>query len=304
MRLKNLDLNLLIALDVLLSERNVSRAAEQLHMTQSAMSNALARLRDYFGDELLVRVGRGLELTPRAELLREPVRDILVRVESSVIARPEFDPAASDRTFRIYVSDYSLTTLVPAFLKLVAPRPYSVRFEFAPQTNQPLRTLERGEADLLIIPEEFAASGHPCEVIYEETFACIADASHPRIGERLTRAAFQRERHAVMQPAGTATSFETEAMRRLGITRDIDVVTFSFASLPDLVAGTERLATVHARIASRAAQYLPLRILELPFKIPAMRQSLQWHAYRSGDPAIVWLRQTMRSAARLLGPIA
>ena len=90
-----------------------------------------------------------------------------------------------------------------------------------------------------------------------------------------------------MPTAGNASSFETDAMRKLGIVRHIDVTTFSFASLPDLVAGTERLATVHARIALRAAQYLPSRILALPFKIPVMRQSLQWHAYRSGDPAIV-----------------
>lgn len=97
MRFKNLDLNLLVALDLLLKERNISRAAEKLHITQSAMSNALARLRDYFGDELLVQVGRRMELTPRAELLREPVRDILVRIESSVTATPRFDPAESDR---------------------------------------------------------------------------------------------------------------------------------------------------------------------------------------------------------------
>ena len=301
-RLKNLDLNLLVALDVLLAERNVSRAAERVHITQSAMSNALARLRDYFGDDLLIKVGRRFALTPRADLLREPVRDILVRVESSVMARPVFDPAASERTFRIYVSDYSLTTLVPRFLSLVAPRASRARFDFRPQTDQPLRTLERGEADLLIIPAPFTGEGHPSEALYEEGFVCIADVRHPRIGKSLTRAAFQRERHAVMQPPGNASSFETEALRKLGITRDVDVTTFSFTSLPYLVAGTERLATIHARSAQRVAEYLPLRILKLPFEIPAMRQSLQWHAYRSGDPAIVWLRQTMHAAARLLGP--
>jgi LysR family nod box-dependent transcriptional activator len=266
------------------------------------MSNALARLRDYFGDELLVRVGRRLEVTPRAELLREPVRDILVRVESSVIARPEFDPTASERTFRICVSDYSLTTIVPQLLKLIAPHSYHVRFEFSPQTSQPLRTLERGDADLLIIPAEFSAKGHPSEVLYEESFVCIADRSHPRIRGPLTRAAFQRERHAVMQPASNAASFETDVMRKLGIARDVDVTTFSFASLPDLVAGTERLATIHARLARRAARYFPLRILQLPFDVPVMRQSLQWHAFRSSDPAMVWLRQTMQTAAGLLDP--
>ncbi len=97
MRFNKLDLNLLVALDVLLVERNVSRSADRLHVTQSAVSNALARLRDYFDDEILVPVGRRMELTPRAELLKEAVRDILVRIESSVTAKPLFEPRTSDR---------------------------------------------------------------------------------------------------------------------------------------------------------------------------------------------------------------
>ena len=92
MRYKNLDLNLLVALDLLMAERNVSRAAEKMHISQSAMSNALSRLRDYFGDDLLVQSGRKMELTPRAEVLRVPVRDILVRVDASIATAPEFDP--------------------------------------------------------------------------------------------------------------------------------------------------------------------------------------------------------------------
>ena len=116
MRFNKLDLNLLVALDVLLVERNVSRSADRLHVTQSAVSNALARLRDYFDDEILVPVGRRMELTPRAELLKEAVRDILVRIESSVTAKPLFEPRTSDRRFRIFVSDYTMITLVPHVL--------------------------------------------------------------------------------------------------------------------------------------------------------------------------------------------
>lgn len=296
MRFKSLDLNLLVALDLLLRERNVSRAAEKMHITQSAMSNALGRLRNYFGDDLLAPVGRRMELTPRAELLREPVLDILMRIETSVTAMPEFNPAASNRSFRIFVSDYTLSTLVPAFLRMIAPHQFPLGFEFRPQVDQPHRPLERGDADLLIIPREYASKDHPAEVLYEEGFVCIADASHPRIGETLDLQTYCRERHAVMRPASSAASFETKGMTELGIERDIDAITFSFASLPHLVAGTQRLGTVHARLARAAARHLPLRILKLPFDLPPMAQSMQWHTYRTNDPALIWLREMMRAS--------
>ncbi|PHR25373.1 MAG: nodulation protein NfeD [Hoeflea sp.] len=300
MRFKNLDLNLLVALDLLLMERNVSRAAAKMHITQSAMSNALARLRDYFRDDLLVQVGRRMDLTPRAELLREPVRDILVRIESSVTATPDFDPTVSDKTFRIFVSDYSLATLVPQFLQLVSPGRFPIRFEFRPQSSDPRKTLDAGDADLLIIPEEYASQAHPSEVIFTEDFVCIADIDHPRIGDELDLEAFARERHAVMQPPHDATSFETLGMRRHGIDRNIDATTFSFASLPYLVAGTERLATIHARLAKQACLHLPLKIMPLPFTLAPMRQAIQWHAYRSNDPALNWLKDRLRLAASQL----
>lgn len=303
MRFRNLDLNLLVALDLLLRERNVSRAAEKMHMTQSAMSNALARLRDYFDDDLLVPVGRRMELTSRAEQLREPVRDVLVRIETSLTATPEFDPAASERTFRIFVSDYSLTTVVPRFLELIAPQRYPIRFEFRPQTDQPQRTLDSGEADLLIIPGDFAPPDHPSSVFLEEGFVCLVANGHPRIGDRLSVEDFQRERHAVMQPPGSATSYETLAIRRQGIERDIDVTTFSFASLPWLIAGTERIATVHERLGRQAARALPVRVLPLPFESPRMSQAMQWHRYRSSDPALRWLREMFAQAAETLDEV-
>lgn len=301
MRFKNLDLNLLVALDLLLRERNVSRAAEKLHITQSAMSNALSRLRDYFGDDLLVPVGRRMELTPRAEMLRDPVLDILVRIETSVASLPEFDPATSSRTFRIFVSDYTLSTLIPVFLRMIAPHRYPVGFEFRPQVDQPHRPLERGDADLLIIPHEFASKDHPAEVLFEEDFVCIADASHPRIKETLDLETYRRERHAVMRPATSAASFETKGMTGLGIERNVDAVTFSFASLPQLVAGTERLATMHARLARAAARHLPLRVFDLPFALPRMPQAMQWHSYRTNDPALIWLKDTLRAAVAEMG---
>ncbi|MDO5620955.1 MAG: LysR family transcriptional regulator [Paracoccus sp. (in: a-proteobacteria)] len=301
MRFKNLDLNLLAALDLLLTERNVSRAAERIGITQSAMSNALARLRQYFGDDLLVQVGRRLEPTPRAEMLAGPVRDILVRIESSITAAPDFDPRISDRVFHILVSDYTLTTLVPDFLRRVEAQNLSVGFEFLPQTDQASRALERGEADLLIIPEDYSSEDHPIEILYEETFVAVAAQDHPRIGAHLDCAGFQAERHAVMKPAINLPSFESIAIQELGLTRHVDVTSFSFAALPLLVIGTERLAILHRRMAERVVRYLPLKMLELPFDLKPMRQCAQWHSYRSADPAIGWLRDQIIAAAQQYG---
>jgi len=116
MRFNKLDLNLLVALDHLLHLRSVSGAAERMNMTQSAMSNALLRLRDYFDDPLLVKIGRRMELTPRADSLKDPVRDVLVRVEWTIAATSQFDPARSERQFNILLSDYTLATLIPSVL--------------------------------------------------------------------------------------------------------------------------------------------------------------------------------------------
>ena len=118
MRFNKLDLNLLVELDALLTERNISRAGERIHLSQSAMSNALARLREYFEDELLVQVGHKMEPTTRAQSLKDPVRDILVHVEASVTAQPQFVPSQSTRLFRLLISDYTLMTLVPHLQRL------------------------------------------------------------------------------------------------------------------------------------------------------------------------------------------
>lgn len=293
MRFKNLDLNLLVALDALLTERNVSRAAEKMHMTQSAMSNALARLRQFFDDDLLAQVSRGMELTPRAEGLKIPLRDILVRVDASVIAAPRFDPAQSDRVFRIYASDYTLAMIMPHFFRLIGPERYPIRFDFRPQTDQPQRTLESGEADLIIIPSEFASPDHPSQVLFREEFVCVADKDHPRIGPELTQRQYCEEPHAVMKPMKGAVSFETRALQEIGVERTITATTYSFTSLPGMVIGSDRLATVHASIARQAARLFPIQILRLPFQIPHIELAMQWHTYRSNDPAIIWLIETI-----------
>jgi DNA-binding transcriptional LysR family regulator len=297
MRLNRLDLNLLVALDALLTERSITRAAERLNLTPSALSSALARLRDYFDDELLVQVGRKMEPTPRAEGLHDAVRDVLVRIDSTIAAQPSFDPPSSDRSFRLFLSDYTQMVLAPHLLALAAEQRCTARFEFLPQVTNPQRSLERGEADLLIIPRGFMSPDHPQEVLYEEGFDCVLWQ-----GSALAQGDFSFERyvaasHVVMQPpGGIGDSFEAWFVKRYGITRRVAVTTYSFATLPALVQGGELVATVHARLARLFVGPWPLVVRTPPLPMEQMQQSVQWHKYRTQDPGLRWLRALLKRA--------
>lgn len=313
MHFHKLDLNLLVALDTLLSLQSVSRAAEQLHMSQSAMSNALARLRDYFDDELLVQIGRKMELTQRAEVLRDAVQDVLLRIDTTITAQPKFEPAKSDRVFRICLSDYSMVTLIPHMLALAQSQASSVKFQLLPQVGQPDRALERGEADLLVIPKAFCSPNHPMDILFEETFRCaVWSGSRIAASGKLDAEVYAQAGHAVMQPTsfarpghvvmqptmGNNLSFEAGSMQKLGLERRVEVSTFSFFAVPSLVVGTERIATVHARLARMAERFLPVKLFPLPFALPPMEQAVQWHKYGTKDPGLVWLRGLLSAAAK------
>jgi LysR family nod box-dependent transcriptional activator len=303
-RFNKLDLNLLVALDVLLKERSVTRAAEALNLSASAMSNSLARLREYFDDELLVQIGRKMEPTPRAESLQEAVRDVLLRIDSTIAATPAFEPHASDRMFRIFASDYTQMVLAPAMLTLAAKARSTVRFEFAPQVDQPHRYLERGEADLLVIPTGFMSPDHPREVLYRENFVCMVWRDGALADGELSFDRYVAAEHAVMQPAGgRADAFEGWFLKRYGITRRVAVLTYSFVTLPALLVGTDRVATVHERLARRLVDTWPLEIRPTPMPFDAMEQAMQWHKFRTNDPGLAWLRGLIVEAARHIDEI-
>jgi LysR family nod box-dependent transcriptional activator len=292
-----LDLNLLVALDALLTELSISRAAERLHMSQPAMSNALARLRTYFDDPLLVQVGRKMEATPRAEALRDAVRDVLVRVDATITAQPRFDAAQSDREFTLLVSDFTLSVIGRHLVALAAKQSSTVRFRFHPQVEMPQRALERGEADMLVIPSGYCSPDHPTETLFEEEFSCVVwDESRWAQKGSLSFEDYTAAGHVVMQPPGGMT-FESWFMQRYGASRRVEVTSFSFATAPSLIVGTDRIATVHTRIARLAARQLPLTLLPPPMPMPRMIQCIQWHKYRTQDPGLLWLRQLLHAAA-------
>jgi LysR family transcriptional regulator, nod-box dependent transcriptional activator len=299
MRFNKLDLNLLVALDALLTDNSISRAAERVHLGQSAMSNALARLREYFDDDLLVQVGRKMEPTPRALSLKEPVRDVLIRVEAAVVTQPLFDPKNSDREFRLTVSDYTNAVLLPHVLESVHRQSSNIRFQLLPQASNPKRALENGDVDLMIIPELFASADHPSEQLFEERFCCLVWRESPLAHGKLTLERYLAHGHVVMEPPN-AQAYETKLLTDKGIQRRVEVTTFSFATAPRLIVGTSRIVSVHRRLARQAEQELPVVARPLPVEIAPMKQTMQWHKYRSNDQGLVWLRKTIQQAVRVM----
>ena len=301
MRFNRLDLNLLVALDALLTERSVTRAAQRLNLSPSATSDALSRLRDYFGDDLLVQVGRRMEPTPRAEALQQAVRDVLVRVDSTIAIQPSFDATQSDRTFKIFTSDYTQMVVGPRVMAAAAAEGSTVKFEFLPQVDNPQRDLERGEADLLVLPQPLMSAEHPHEVLYRESFVCVVWAGSSLGQGGLTLERYLEAGHVIMRPqAARAAAFEDAFVRRMGVARQVVATSYGFAAMPGLVVGTELVATLHGRLARLMLPVWPLVVLPCPIAIPPMEQAIQWHKYRSQDEGIAWLRGLFRQAGEAL----
>lgn len=300
MRFKKLDLNLLVALDHLMEHRSVTAAADRMFMSQSAMSNALTRLRTYFDDPLLVQVGRRMELTPRAESLQPAIRDILVRVEATIATQPQFDPSQSGREFNLLLSDYSLRVLMPSFFGLTEKQNATVRFNFHAQTVLPHQQLEKGEVDVLITPEEYISDEHPSALLFEDHYVVVAWRGGRFAKGPLDTETYESAPHVIMVPPNQARAADGDFLDRAELARRVEVKTFSFSSLPHLITGTNRIATVHSRLARLIQDQAQLVCHPLPVPLPPFRQFMQWHVYRDSDPGIAWLTDVLQDAARAL----
>jgi LysR family transcriptional regulator, nod-box dependent transcriptional activator len=294
MHLRGLDLNLLVALNVLLKVKNITHAAERLHLSQSGMSTALHRLREYFDDQLLVPLGRKMVMTPLAESLAVPVSDILMQVQNVIDHNPAFDPAQSERSLKIMCSDYIASTFLPKVLQRMRVEAPNISVDIVAQEAFLDGPLVRGEVDFLILPEQFASPDHPSERLFSEHYVCIAWSQNQALGDALSFEDYITAHHVVAKfgedRTATIDSWVADSFDRKRI---VDVSVMNFLAIPFHIVGTDRLATVHARSAEIYARALPVRIFPLPFAMPPIPVALQWHRYKQGNPAIVWLRSLM-----------
>ncbi|OJU10149.1 MAG: hypothetical protein BGN86_06140 [Caulobacterales bacterium 68-7] len=296
MRFKGLDLNLLVALDALLTDQAVSVAADKIHLSQSAMSGALSRLREFFNDELLVSTGRRMVLTPRAEQLVEPVRAVLMQIKATITTKPEFDPAACERELTIVSSDYAMVAAVAAGLVQVQREAPRMTFELLPIDSRAADRIERGETDLLITLEPYISPDHPSELLFEDDYVVVAWAENPLIGDTLDEKAYFELGHVGVELGLRATVFDTWFLQSGHRSRRLEIVVPSFTLAPHMVIGTHRITTMHRRLANHYAKVMPLRLFDAPFELPKIRQVVQWHQVSGQDAAIQWVRERLTAA--------
>ena len=201
MRFDRLDLNLLVALDALLSERSVSLAADRICLSQSATSSALGRLRDYFADDLLVQKGRQMVLTARAEGLVEPVRAVLDQIRTTIAVPPPFDPATCDRSIRLMASDYITEVLLTTALTDVNQMAPNMRFEVQPLTEVLLESLERGFVDLLITIDYAISADHPSQILFEDDYVVVGWNGNPAMAGPMTKELYFELGHVTAHPS-------------------------------------------------------------------------------------------------------
>lgn len=298
MRLDRFDLNLLVVLDALLEERNVTRASKRLHLGQSATSGALARLRSYFGDELLVPVGRTLTLTPLAQSLVEPVRDTLLKARATISRKPDFDPSTAQRRFTLSASDYVTTVMLGPAMARIAREAPSVSIDIRSPVSEVVEVFDRGAIDLLVMPVQYTAQlRHPQQTWFEDEQICMVCTGNQRVGEELSFEDYMTLGHVTVHLGDErSTSFEEWFLPRYGQRRRVEGSVDNFSTLPLLVMGTDRIATLHRRMAEHFARYLPVRLIKAPFEMPRVIETMCWPRHLEHDPAHQWLRASLMAA--------
>lgn len=301
MRFHNLDLNLLVVLDSLLSERSVSQTAQILHLTQPAISNALARLRLHFEDDLFVQVGRRMVPTPFAEGLAGSVRETMDSLRRIVVKRSEFDPMAAERTFTFVCSDYVFNVLMTGAIRKLAAVAPRLKIVVLLSSDQSAPLLGEGKADFMIAPERKCDPAHPSKALFSDRFACIAWRDNPLIGANLTLERYLELEHiSVTLGPHNPPHIEQESLDAQGVERNIVVHAPTFNCVAESIIGTNRIATIHARNAAILAERLPLKVLTPPVDIATFTELLQWHKNREADAGAVWLREFLVDYARTL----
>jgi len=307
--LRNLDLNLLKVFDVVMSERNLTRAAEQLALTQPAVSNALRRLREALGDDLLVRKGRALEPTPRAELLWPAVRGCLGQLDAA-LAPPDFDPASATSTFVLTMADATAAEMMPGLLAIITAQAPQVSLRVVPLTTRdPRQLLEDGHADLAVghFPAVLAdltaraQAGDSAAFLHHRLFSgdyvCVMRKGHPLAREPLTLQRFCEARHMLVSFSGRPFGFIDEALAALGQRRHVVLTVNQFFTAGKVVAQSDVLTVLPRHFVGVTGFAQDLALRELPFPVAPIQVDALWHLRKDGDRAHAWLRSQIVNLA-------
>jgi DNA-binding transcriptional LysR family regulator len=302
-RLSNLDLNLFLLLHTMLEENSTTRAAKRLSVTQSAVSNGLARLRGALGDPLFVRSGRGLVATPRAEELRPQIEQAISQLASAVERGDSFTPSESTRRFTIAAADNHQVREIPLVAAAFArelPRAdlRVVSADFLAASDG----LARGEIDVAFVPTGLDLPGHHGTVVFEERAALVVRRDHPRVRGKMSSRLFGELPHIDIEVAlgrkGFGHQQAARHWRRSGLERHVQITVPYFTTAALVAARTDCVAGLPHRVAEILAAILPIKIVPTTFPLPAMQISLVWHDRTDADPGARFFRNLVVDTVR------
>jgi DNA-binding transcriptional LysR family regulator len=308
MNISKIDLNLLIYLDVLLREKNVTRAAGQLNITQPAMSNGLKRLRTLFSDPILVRTSDGMVPTERARALGPAIRKILLELEEALQGEEEFNELNSQRVFRLMASDYAASTLLPKLLKRINQIAPNVTIDIMTPSDVNFHDVEAGKIDMAINRfDELPQSFHQ-KTIWRDTFSCLLSADNPVVS-KFNLNTYLDAKHVWVSKTGFGVGvgmdpkdvqklgWVDEALARLGKQRDIKVFTRNYHVAMQLALEDELVATLPTRAALIHKNDANYTVLKPPFDIPDIELKMIWSPLLHHDASHIWFRQLVIEAA-------
>ncbi len=288
---RNIDLNLLTVFEAVYSTGNITRAAEILGVTQPTISNALSRLRERVGDPLFVRQGKGVTPTPRAQEMIGAVRAALQLLTSSLDSQADFDPAASNRHFRMVMLDQLEPVMMPPLVRRIQSfRGVTLEMLHIAYENV-MEGLQSGVIDLALAPHLPDVRGMRQEIIGHAKAVMVARRDHPEIDGSISLEQFQSIGQIALIPKLRSMTRIDEYLRSQGISRHITYTSSKFWSFPHLLATTDLIAILPGDFAEEAAQFFPLQILPVPFPVPEQQIYMIWNEDREKDVGLRWLRQ-------------
>ena len=305
MKLHQLDLNLLLALDALISLKSVTRAAEKLFISQPAMSHALNRLRAFFDDPILVRTPQGMQPTQRAIYLQHGVHQMLSQLENHLNQPEEFDPLTSQRRFTLSTTDYVECVLIPPLVKQLATDAPGIHLDIRILREEiPEIAMADGEIDLLLGFDEYMSiPSYLCrETWLTEPLAGLLRVDHPLKQDALTLSDMITLPHVFHSPLGKRGTPLDDFLATQGLQRKISVESQSYMSAAAIVNHTDHLFILPLRVAVLISSYWPLRLVSLPPELPGYHLNCVWHPLQDKEPAMLWLREQMRNLIELHNP--
>jgi DNA-binding transcriptional LysR family regulator len=296
MRFRGLDLNHLVTLETLLTERSLTRAAERHFLTQPAISNALTKLREYFGDDLLVRAGREMERTPFAETLLPPLRVALVQLQSVALAKPAFDPTTITRTLRVLTSDYVAQVFLANVIRHFSKLAPNVAIAHVPMGAEAIEQFEHGEIEAMIRPLG-RSQNPPHGRLFLEQWVCIARAGNELFGETVTAAEYYQAHHV-------SPSYKQYIMDTHWEPPDDAVIRpaakLPFSAIPLLVSQTDFIAVLPERLVRMYESHLPLRRIATEPALPSIQMVVYWNQEQAMDSFLMWAMEQMVIVAEQL----